>query len=284
MSGYVVVTPAFDEEQSLGRTIESMVQQSVPPEAWVIVDDGSSDGTWRLIAEAEKATSFIRGLRRERDRAAGDDGLLLASEALAFLDGLPLALEACPEPDFIVKLDADLAFAPDYFARLLAEFAADPKLGIAGGMIYEQRGQALVKERVQPDHVRGATKVYRRACYEEIGGVRPLFGWDAVDELLARRRGWHARSFDPPALLHLRRTASRGGRVRGWARNGRMAYYVGFSPLRMLARCAYRLLHDLDPAASWGLLRGYFGQWLARAPRAADPEILAAVSEQEWRR
>ncbi|MEN6426529.1 MAG: glycosyltransferase family 2 protein [Phycisphaerales bacterium] len=279
---YVVVTPAYNEQVNLPATIKSMVSQTHRPQVWVIVDDDSSDDTWSIIQEVSRANPWIVGLHREKKAAAGTDGLLTASEAAAFLEGYQLAISRFPGTGCVVKLDADLEFPPDYFAVLLDEFLKNPTLGIAGGVIYEYRGTELVRETVSKAHVRGATKVYRSACYQDIRGVRPVFGWDVIDEILARSQGWNVHSFDHLHLVHLRRTASRGGRFAGWARNGYMAYYIGMSPLRMLTRALSRLLATGDVVQSSGLFWGYFSNWLRRANRLPDADIRRLVRKHQW--
>ena len=280
---YIVVTPAYNEQEHLTSTIASMLAQEHTPRAWILVDDNSSDGTWDLIVEAAERTPWIHALRDQDNVKPNGDGLLVASEAAAFLKGLDYAVREFGDPEFVVKLDADLEFGPNYFTSLFEQFRANPNLGIAGGTVYERKKGKLVKELVSRDHVRGATKVYRWNCYRAIGGVRLVFGWDAVDELLALQKGWEARSFDPPPLVHLRRTASRDGRFKSWMRNGQMVYFVGFSPWRILARAFYRTVICLDPAYGGGLLLGYAREWIARKPHIEDSEILSAVRKYQWR-
>lgn len=279
---YVVATPAFNEENHIETTIDSMISQIAKPQAWIIVDDGSSDKTWEIISSATESHNWIKAHRHCRERNQGDDGLLVASEAAAFLDGLRIALEACPRPDFIVKLDADLKFGPDYFKVLFNEFSTNSRLGITGGVIYEYKGSSLVREKTSISHVRGATKMYRYACYEDIGGVRPVFGWDVIDEILARASGWYVTSFDHAHLIHLRQTASRDGRFTGWARNGYMAYYIGMSPLRMLLRIFFRLFVAGDIVQSLGLAYGYFCNFLRSSQQLPDPEIRKIVRQHQW--
>lgn len=282
MPVYIVVTPAFNEEKHIGATIDSMVSQIAQPQVWVVIDDGSLDRTWEIISSAAESHSWIKANRRSKDPHRAGDGLLVASEAEAFLEGLKLALNTCPNPEFIVKLDADLKFAPDYFLTLFNEYACDPELGIAGGVVYEYRGSELVREKVSNAHVRGATKVYRYACYKDIGGVRPVFGWDVIDEILACAYGWKVKSFGPVQLIHLRRTASRGGRFAGWARNGYMAYYIGMSPLRMFLRAFFRLITTGDITQSCGLAYGYFRNFFRRAQQLPDPSLRKLVRKHQW--
>lgn len=279
---YVVVTPAFNEGKCLPVLIESMVAQVARPTVWVIVDDGSADNSWDVIQEAASSNDWILGHRRTKSKGVENDGLLVASEAQAFLEGLKVALQLVPHPSFLVKLDADLQFEADYFRSLFLEFERDTRLGIAGGTVYEYKGDRLVRDLVSRVHVRGATKIYRADCYEGIGGVRPVFGWDVIDEILARDAGWTVTSFDHAHLLHLRRTASRGGRLRGWSRNGYMAYYVGMSPGRILARAAYRLMVAGDLTQASGLTHGYFRGFFSRAPRLPDEDVRRIVKKRQW--
>ena len=128
---YIVITPAFNEENHIEATIDSIISQKVRPQVWIIVDDGSSDKTWEIINSAAISHSWIKGCRRPKKSNQGNDGLLVASEAAAFLNGLRMALEVCPKPDFVVKLDADLKFGPEYFTVLFNEFSTNSKLGSA---------------------------------------------------------------------------------------------------------------------------------------------------------
>jgi len=226
--------------------------------------------------------SWIKAYHRPDGTKHSDDGLVVASEAEAFLDGLQLALNTCPNPDFIVKLDADLRFAPNYFTVLFDEFTRNDKLGIASGVIYEYKGSDLVRAKASVAHTRGASKVYRNSCYIDIGGIRPIFGWDVIDEIIARAGGWYVTSFDHVHLVHLRRMASRDGRFAGWARNGYMAYYIGMSPLRILLRALFHLVVSGDLIQSCGLAYGYFRNFLMRGQKLPDPELRKLVRKYQW--
>ncbi|MEM7233822.1 MAG: glycosyltransferase family A protein [Planctomycetota bacterium] len=278
---YIVVTPAYNEEEHLPATIESMVAQRVPPAVWVIVDDGSTDRTGEIVRAAAEETDWIVAVGGGDKQTVGSDGLLLALEIKAFERGLERALEISPNAEFYCKLDADLRFDEEYFAKLLEEMAKDERLGIAGGTIYEYHGDELVKELINPKHVRGATKFYRRTCYEAFGGLRSMLGWDVVDELLAHDHDWRVKPFDPPQLIHLRPTSSRGGRFKGFVRNGLIAHYVGYSFGRIAIRSAYRVTLGLDPVHGFGLFWGYFRSVISRRPRA-DRAVLDSVRRNQW--
>jgi N-acetylglucosaminyl-diphospho-decaprenol L-rhamnosyltransferase len=281
-SRYVVVTPAFNEEPNLQTTIDSMISQTVPPVRWVIVDDGSTDGTGSLADRAASSRPWITSIRRTKCDS-GQDGLAAASEASAFNYGLAACGDEGDVADVIVKLDADLEFDPDYFKTLLGEFQRNPGLGITGGTIYERRQDLLIRESVNRHHVRGATKAYRSSCFREIGGVREVFGWDVLDELLARAAGWQVAPVDPPKLIHLRPTATRDGRFRGYARNGRMAHHVGFGPLRFAARLVKGLIVNRQYLQVAGLGFGYASSMLLRRPRLDDPALIDVVRTRQWK-
>jgi glycosyltransferase involved in cell wall biosynthesis len=279
---YIVVTPAYNEVSNIELTIQSMVSQTLLPKLWVVIDDGSEDATWEIMESASQKYPWIIPHHRIKEQKQDEDGLLVASEAKAFLKGYELANEIYPDVDFIVKLDADLKFGPDFFSKILNEFDNNLKLGVAGGVIYEFKGTKLVRERVSTAHVRGATKVYRRDCYESIQGVRPVFGWDVIDEVLARVNGWEVCSFEDIPLIHLRPTASREGRFSGWARNGYMAYYIGMTPLRIFLRVLFRLVVARDAVQCFGLAHGYFSNYFRRAERLPDREIRKLVRQHQW--
>ena len=216
---YAIVSPVRNEAQLIRRTLESVVGQTEPPILWVIVDDGSTDETVSIVTEYAQRSSFIR-LVSLGDNDAGDpnDRLNWAAEAIAFNVGLhELDLD---ELDFVVKLDGDLAFESDYFASLLDEFEKDASLGIAGGYCYQIHNGRRVLEWNPKTHVRGPTKMYRVTCFREIGGINPVYAWDALDEIKAQMAGWRTGSVDL-VVDHLKPTGSVGGLLHARSRMGR---------------------------------------------------------------
>ena len=202
---YVVITPVRDEEEHLKSTIASMIDQTVEPVEWVIVNDGSTDGTARVIDECVARYSWIRGVHRENRGFRKSGGGVVE----AFNDGLRSLVS--PDWEFIVKLDGDLAFEPEYFEKCFDEFERQPRLGVGGGVIcYLEEGGKRFEE-CPRFHVRGATKIYRRVCWEAIGGFWPAPGWDTIDEVKANMLGWGTRSFDELHLVHHRLTGSADG-------------------------------------------------------------------------
>lgn len=276
---YAIISPVRNEAAFIRRTLESVVAQTEHPVIWVIVDDGSTDGTADIISEFAEKWPFIRVVPLADNNAGSpDDRLLWAAEAIAFREGLcEVGLDGI---DFVVKLDGDLAFGPEYFSALMDEFGRDPSLGMAGGYCYQVRDGRRVLEGNPASHVRGPTKMYRVACYRDIGGIEPVYGWDALDELKAQMRGWTTRSFDYP-VDHLKPTGTVGGLLHARVRGGRGAYLLGYHPLFLLARCAR--LACVRPYGIGGVafLAGFMAEAAAGSPRVADPATVDYLRHQQ---
>jgi biofilm PGA synthesis N-glycosyltransferase PgaC len=162
MVRYVVVTPVRDEVQYIGQTVTSLRRQTVLPAQWIVVDDGSSDGTGEMLDVYARETNWLKVIhRRDRGYRAAGSGVIDAFNAgYSSIDS--------DGWEFLVKLDGDLSFSSDYFEECFRRFVEEPRLGIAGGTVYQIEGSRLKvdSEGDPPFHVRGATKVYRRACWE----------------------------------------------------------------------------------------------------------------------
>jgi biofilm PGA synthesis N-glycosyltransferase PgaC len=276
---YVIVTPVRNEEGFVAHTLESVVSQTSRPAKWVIVDDGSVDGTARIVQEYVDKYPWIELVRLE------DRGFRMPGEGVvrAFYAGLGTVDSS--SYDFIVKLDGDLALESDYFARLFRRFDENPELGIAGGGCYVPRGNHWVLERSPRDHVRGLTKVYRRECFEDIGGLEAVGGWDAIDDLRAQMKGWETRSFAELKVRQYRPTGTAESKLVRMAKSGEFSYYRGYPPLVMLLRGIYRALTDRPFIfGGFAMLWGYLRSWLMRQPQIDDPELISYYRQKMLRR
>ncbi len=279
---YAIVSPVRNEATVIRQTLESVTRQVEPPVDWVIVDDGSTDETASIVGEFAERHDYIHlHSVSNDDSATSSDRLLWAAEAIAFNHGLrEVDLDSV---DFIVKLDGDLAFGPDYFASLMDEFERDERLGIAGGYCYATlKGERCVEWNPQ-SHVRGPTKVYRMACFREIGGIKPVYGWDGLDVLEAQMAGWRTGSFDYP-VEHLRPTGSRGGQLKGFARGGKGAYLLGYHPVFAFVRGARYSTTKPYVLNSIAFVVGYLGACIKRPPRSADPATIAYLRRTQMQR
>jgi poly-beta-1,6-N-acetyl-D-glucosamine synthase len=275
---YVVITPVRDEETYLPRAIECMVSQTIRPEEWAIVNDGSKDRTQEIIDEAARQYPWIRAVqRKDRGYRKWGGGIIEA-----FYDGLN-ALE-CQDWEFMSKLDGDLTFEPDYFEGAFKKFAANPKLGIGGGTLYHYENGVKVVERAPGFHVRGGAKIFRRECWEAIGGLWVGPGSDTVDEVKANMLGWTTMSFPDLEMHHHRPTGASWGRWGGLVKDGKIDYVYGSHPVFLLAKSAARLFRRPYVAGSVALLYGYLEAHFQRVPRVNDPELIRYLRRQQLAR
>jgi glycosyltransferase involved in cell wall biosynthesis len=276
----VVITPVRNEVNYLPLTIESMVAQALRPVQWIIVDDGSSDGTPAIVERFQAVHPWITLVRRaDRGHRAPGGGVIEA-----FYDGY--AEVADPQWDFLVKLDGDLSFGPDYFERCLARFAQEPRLGLAGGLVCAQRNGALTIDFVgdPPFHVRGATKIYKRECWDRISPLIKAPGWDTVDELKANLHGWLTWTFPDLKLVQHKPTGSADGNWQNWFKNGRANYITGYHPLFMAVKCLSRAAHKPYVLAAAGLWSGFISGYFASVAQVDDREMIGFLRREQMKR
>ncbi len=294
---YVVISPVRNEAQYIEHTLRSMVSQTVPPKLWILVDDGSSDGTAGILDTWAAQYSWIRAIHlpdrsqvnsaiepdpSEKRETGRGRRAQQAKEIEAFYQGFQ-TLEIT-DWDFLVKLDGDLSFGPDYFEKCFKEFESDPKLGIGGGAISNLVDGNLQFEPTREFHVRGATKIYRRNCWNDMGGVLRGAAWDTIDEVKANMLGWQTRSFPSLTVTHHRFTGAANGMWQNAVKNGTWSYICGYHPLFMVLRCFKRLLKKPVFVGSVGLMYGYMSAFLQQIPQVEDRSVLHYLREQQLRK
>jgi glycosyltransferase involved in cell wall biosynthesis len=269
---YALVTPARNEAAALPRLAAALDGQTVEPLAWVVVDNGSDDATLEVARALAAARPWMRVLEEPGEQVPTRGGPV----ARAFMAGIA-AVEG--EPDVIVKVDADISFEPGYFEQLLAAFAADESLGIAGGTCWEEEGGEWVERHVTGDRVRGASRAYRRACLEQVLPLEQRAGWDGIDELKAAARGWQTRSIRSLRFYHHRTTSARdASRRRRLIETGRSNWYAGYRPSYLVLRALFKARRE--PVAVV-MIWGYLSAALRREPRCADVEARAYIRRQQ---
>jgi biofilm PGA synthesis N-glycosyltransferase PgaC len=258
---YALVTAAYNEEQFLPLTIESVLSQTVLPRRWIIVSDASRDRTEEIVLSYVKQSPIISLLKivkeHPRNFAAQVNAINLGFADLRY-----------GEYEFIGNLDADVSFGPTYFANLLEHFKTNPRLGLAGGVIREKDGTVITALRGESIHsVPHALQLFRRQCYEDIGGYPPLrFGGpDTYAEVMARMKGWAVKGFPHLVAQHHRYTGSVGGQLRGRFRQGLMDFSLGSDPLFEALKCLRRLRER--PIALGAVCRMAGFCWAYRAVR-----------------
>ncbi len=253
------------------QTLDSVVAQSVPPATWVIVDDGSTDGTPRILEEYASKHAFIKVVRREnRGMRAVGPGVMEAF--YAGLDTVRLS-----DFEYLCKLDLDLELPPAYFERIIEQMEADPYLANFSGKPYlRDHVGRLVSERLGDENAVGQVKFYRRTAFMAIGGFVRQVSWDGIDGHMCRMRGWIARSEDRPEIrfVHLRQMGSSQHSLwRGRLRWGFGKYFMGSALYYVCAVALYRMLEKPYIIGGWGILWGYLRAMFAGVPRFENAEF-----------
>ena len=267
---YAVVTPVLDEEENLDRLASVLARQTLAPSSWIIVDTGSRDRSIELAAELAARHAWVQTLAIPAERARG--GPIVR----AFNVGMTLVPLAA---DIVVKLDADISFGEDYFARLTQAFAAEPRLGIASGTCLEELDGEWRERHVTGDHVWGACRAYRADCLAQVSPLEERMGWDGIDVLKANARGWRTGIVPGLSFRHHRGEGSRdGGRFAPWVARGRAAHYMGYRPSFLLLRA---LRHAARNPAALMMITGWLKPVLAREPICQDETARAYLRRQQ---
>ena len=267
---YVLITPAHNEEAFIEKTLASMVAQTVLPERWVIVDDGSTDETAEIVRKYAEGHPWIQlvGRPQRKDRN-------FAGKAHAFNVGLERVRSL--NFDVIGNLDADISFDPDYFEFLLSKFAENPRLGVTGTTMREANHDPLKDTFYHFRDVFGACQLFRRECFEEVGGYTPI-KWGGIDWVAvrtARLNGWKTRSFPDKIFFHHRAMGETESNV--WKARfdyGRKDYFLGNHPLWQVFRVGYQMLKWPYVVGGLMLAAGYIYSFFARIERPVGPELL----------
>lgn len=220
---YSLVTPARNEEAIIAKTSKAIVEQSIQPLKWVILDDGSTDKTGEILDDLSRKYKWIETIHTDKTTASYKG----VQEKL----GIAFGRIQAEENDFIGKLDADIEVPGRYFEALMKKFHNDSTLGIAGGYLWHFSGPRKVFEGCPENHVRGGLKFYRTRCWLDIGGMEFKLGYDTIDEVKANMFGWRTRSFKDLMALHHRPTGRQKGYVGWYAYLGELHYMVGYHPI-----------------------------------------------------
>jgi glycosyltransferase involved in cell wall biosynthesis len=272
---YIAITPARDEERFLPQLIACMSAQKHLPRRWTIIDDGSTDATGAIVDAAARQHPWIRPVHVPlgRPRLPGGESAIMQL----------LHEDAYQDVDYILRLDADISFGPSFAESLLFEFASDPKLGIASGMLYEPDDGGW-HEVVSPAfHTHGPAKAYSCACFRAIGGLEEGLGWDTIDDIGASMLGFKTHAFQHIRVNHHRRQGTARGVWPGFFNKGQAAYHVGYSPIFLIAR-AIRMVAVDGPLGALAMTTGYLEGYVKRRPRVNNPELIRFVRCQQHRR
>ncbi|OAI47840.1 hypothetical protein AYO43_03995 [Nitrospira sp. SCGC AG-212-E16] len=267
---YVILTPAHNEEALIEKTIHSMISQTVRPLRWIVVNDNSTDRTGEIVERYAADYDFLRliSLKRSGERHFGNK-VSAFNRGLSEVQGL--------DYQFIGNIDADISMEKDYFERILGEFDRDLNLGVAGGMVSTSIGDKFVSQNVALDSVAGAVQLFRRSCFEQIGGylALPQGGIDAAAEIMARMKGWKVRTFPGLRVLEHRRTGTATARpLASKVKEGKRFQSLGYGFLFLCLRCVYRLMDRPRIVGSAAMLFGYLVGVVRGNPIVLPPDVV----------
>jgi poly-beta-1,6-N-acetyl-D-glucosamine synthase len=270
LPSYVLITPARNEAAFIELTLKSVVAQTARPLKWVIVSDGSTDGTDDIVNRYSAENPWIELVRMPERRERNFAGKILAFNA---------GWENVRSMDFqaVGSLDGDASFEPDYFAFLLEKLAEDPQLGLVGTAFRESEQASYDYRFTSIEHVTGICQLFRRQCYEDIGGYTAIKGGavDRVANLATRMKGWKTRTFTEKHYFHHRRMGTaQQGVLKAKFRDGAKDYSVGSHPLWMLFRSVYQMTNRPFFVGGLALLAGYIWSAMRRVPRPVSQELV----------
>jgi len=275
---YVIITPAKNEEKYIRNTLDSVLAQTVRPERWIIVDDGSSDHTTHIVEEYTEKYGWIELIKKDTREEMRSGG---SKVVRAFNEGF----EKVKGQDFnvIVKLDADLTLPPDYFEKINDEFLNSPKTGLCGGYCLIEKNGVLVKESYSENHVRGAFKAYRRECFKDIGGLKPIWSWDGMDELILWVKGWDLRVLPLP-IVHHRPTSQEYNLFRYSFKSGAEMYRVRTDFISLLYFSCKQFTKKPVVIGSILYILGYFMGAFVGEERIIDKELAKSIKKYRYRK
>ncbi|AAM30823.1 glycosyltransferase family 2 protein [Methanosarcina mazei] len=268
---YLLITPARNEEKNLPEVSRSVAGQKITPVLWIIVDDGSTDGTPHILEDLKTKYSWIRSIRlppRPRD--------ITFHYSYVCKQGFDYTLEYCRENgigyDYIGLLDADTILEENYFGKLIDEFEKDSSLGIASGGVYYDTGGKLSREVSDKNLPRGTGRLWRKACFLETGGYQVEPSPDSISNTKAILRGWQLKQYADVVEVQTRKTSAGEGLWNGYVKNGWMAHYVDKSLPMVLFNTLYYCLKSPYYTGT-AYFYGYLNSVIKKDVKIQDMEI-----------
>ena len=270
-----IIIPAHNEEAYLSRCLDSFVNQTRTPDQLIIVDDNSSDETYSIALNYAEKKDWIQVVQR----TSRDEHI----PGKKVVDTFNFGLEYASGFDIIGKFDADIILPPNYFEVMLNHFQSNWKLGMCGGLLYVEKGGTWVYENIaDKSHIRGPIKLYFKACFEKIGGLRPGVGWDTVDVLLAKFHGFETYTDTLLEVKHLRPTGH-GYSTKKYQAKGEALYKMRYGiPLAKIA--ALKMAWQVkNPSLYFLTIIGYLKSFFRRTPRYVTREEGTFIRKYRWK-
>lgn len=276
---YVLITPARNEAQFIELTLQSMAGQVYRPLKWIIVSDGSTDGTDDIVRKYTANIPWIELLRMP-ERAERH----FAGKVHAFNAGYARAKEL--NPDVIGNLDADVSIEPEHFQYLLSKFAENPEIGV-GGSPFREGSRQYDYRFSNIENVWGGCQLFRRECFEAIGGYTPVKGGgiDHIAVVSARVKGWKTRTFTDRVCIHHRAMNTAGqGVLKARFKLGAKDYSFGNHPLWELFRTFYQMASPPFVLGGLALGLGYFWSMVRRAQISVSQDVVDFTHREQLER
>ncbi len=274
---YYIVIPSHNEEKYISLTLQSLAEQTVLPAKVVVVNDNSTDKTAEIVLDFTKKYPWITLVNKTSDaiHLPGSKVIQAFQKGLETLDD---------NYDFIVKADADLIFPKNYFETIIKHFNTDKTIGMAGGFAYiEKKGEWILESLTDKDHIRGAFKAYRKACFKQIGGLKPAMGWDTVDELLCKFYNWKVITDESLHVKHLKPTGANYNKTARY-KQGEAFFTLGYGFLITAIASLKLALRKGKPLLFMDYIMGFWKAKSARKPLLVTKEQAAFIRNYRWQK
>jgi glycosyltransferase involved in cell wall biosynthesis len=272
---YYLIIPAHNEAKHIALTLQSIEAQTVLPKKIVVVNDHSTDETEMIVHSfmTHNPNLILINNLSDSEHQPGSKVIRAFQKGLETLD---------EDYDFIVKLDADLILPPNYFETIIAHFNSDAKIGMVGGFAYiEKNGTWILENLTDKDHIRGAFKAYRKACFKQIRGLKPAMGWDTVDELLAKFYGWKIVTDETLIVKHLKPTGANYNKTARF-KQGEAFYTLGYGFWITAIASAKLAMMKKKPLLFLDYIRGFWKAKFANKPLLVTVEQAKFIRNYRW--
>lgn len=272
---YYIIIPAHNEAAFIGLTLQSLIAQTVLPAKVVVVNDNSTDKTQEIVLAFAEKHPWISLVNKtsEAIHLPGSKVIQAFQKGFETLDN---------NYDLIIKADADLIFPDNYFETIIRHFESDERIGMVGGFAYiEKNGDWILENLTDKDHIRGAFKAYRKACFEQIGGLKPAMGWDTVDELLCKFYNWKVVTDESLKVKHLKPTGANYNQASRY-KQGEAFYTLGYGFFITAIASLKLALRKGKPLLFLDYLKGFWKAKSEHKPMLVTEEQAKFVRSYRW--
>ncbi len=269
-----IIIPAHNEATFLKDCLDSFVAQTHQPNELIIVDDNSADGTFKIASDYAQKLDWIKVLQRK----STDEHI----PGKKVVDTFNFGLEQATNYDLIGKFDADIVLPPNYIEVMLNHFQSNWKLGMCSGLLYvEKKGKWVYENIADKNHIRGPIKLYHKACFNKIGGLKPGVGWDTVDELLAKFHDFETLTDFALKVKHLRPTGH-GYTTKKWQNKGEALYKMRYGIVLAKLAALKMAWQAKSPKLYIQTVLGYVNAFLRKPKRFVNPAEGKFIRKLRW--